>query len=218
MGDIFMRFISLAAVAAADFVVQPAAAQGAPPAQPPVAPDVPAGDPLTGLRIEAAAGYDRLEAYYIEDDTKYYDGASGIRYGAEIGYDFAVGSLVAGAYASYAGSSIDRCDDLDVFVLCQRAGNEVAVGGRIGGRIGRVSQAYAKLGYSQLTLNLSAAGTGFEETYRGVQFGFGGEYGIGNGAYLKAEVFGSSFGTGKTIYEDLNFERRSVTVGVGYRF
>ncbi|MEP9400987.1 outer membrane beta-barrel protein [Sphingomonas silueang] len=213
-----MRFMSLAAIAAAVFVVQPAVAQDAPPVEPPVAPDVPGKDPLTGLRVEAAAGYDRLEAYYIEDDTKYYDGANGIRYGSEIGYDFAIGSVVAGAYASYTGSSVDRCDDLDVFVLCQQAGNEIAVGGRVGGRIGYASQLYAKLGYSQLTLNLSAAGTAFEETYRGVQYGIGGEYGIGNGAYLKAEVIGSSFGTGDTIYEDLNFERRSVTVGLGYRF
>ncbi|KQN03661.1 outer membrane beta-barrel protein [Sphingomonas sp. Leaf25] len=211
----FVAAIGAAVIALA----QPAAAQDMPPPVAPELTDAPGDDPLSGFRFEATAGYDRLEAYYIEDDTKYYDGANGIRYGSEIGYDAAIGrNVLLGGYVAYSGSSVDRCDDLDYFVLCQKAGNEISGGLRIGGRIGRRAQMYGKIGYSQLKLNLSAFGDDFEETYKGVQFGFGGEYAMGNGAYVKAEFVGSSFGTNNTIYEDLNFERRSVVVGLGYRF
>ncbi len=215
-----MRNIAIAAAGAALIAfVQPASAQDAPP---PVAPDINEAngdDPLTGLRFEASAGYDRLEAYYIEDDTKYYDGANGIRYGSEIGYDVAVGrGVILGGYVAYSGSSVDRCDDLDYFTLCQKAGNEIAGGARIGGRLGQRAQMYGKIGYSQLKLNLSAFGENVQQTYKGVQFGLGGELAMGNGAYVKAEFVGSSFGTNNTIYENLNFERRSVVLGVGYRF
>ncbi len=213
-----LKFAATAVGAAVIALAQPAAAQDMPSVAAESA-DAPTDDPLSGFRFEASAGYDRLEAYYIEDDTKYYDGANGVRYGSEIGYDAAIGrGLLLGGYVAYSGSSVDRCDDLDYFVLCQKAGNEISGGLRIGGRLGRRAQMYGKIGYSQMKLNLSAFGDDFEETYKGVQFGLGGELAMGNGAYVKAEVVGSSFGTNNTIYEDLNFERRSVVVGLGYRF
>ncbi|MGN7159921.1 outer membrane beta-barrel protein [Sphingomonas sp. SAFR-052] len=221
-----MKFQAAAVLAATMAFAQPAAAQMAPSTAPAPLPypemrERQPDDPLQGLRFEVAGGYDRLEINYVEDDTKYYDGADGVRYGGEIGYDLAIGGKVlVGAYAAYAGSSIKRCDDFGVAIgtICQRPKSEVSGGARVGLRIGRQSQLYGKVGYASMPLEFSLDTIRESETYAGFHFGFGGELGIGGGAFVKAELVATDFRTNGKTYEDLNFDRRHAVAGLGVRF
>jgi len=177
-------------------------------------------DPMTGFRVEVAGGYDRLEINYVDGDTKYYDGADGIRYGGEIGYDFAIGSKVLlGAYAGYAGASTKRCDDFGLFTeLCQKAKGELGGGVRLGLRVGERVQVYGKVGYASMPLEFRFRDDRRTETFAGMNFGLGGEIGLGSRAFAKAELVATNFRTRDTIYEGYNFDRRHAVAGFGYRF
>lgn len=216
-----MKFQAAAVLAATMAFAQPAAAQVAPTAPQPY-PEMRERlprDPLQGLRFEVAGGYDRLEINYIEDDTKYYDGTDGVRYGGEIGYDLSVSSRVlVGAYAGYAASSAKRCDDFSVGTICQKPKGELSGGARIGTRIGSQSQLYGKIGYSSMPLEFSLGNVTEKETYSGFHFGLGGELGIGGSAFVKGEFVVTDFRTGGKTYEDFNFDRRHAVVGLGVRF
>ncbi len=215
-----MKFQAAAVLAATMAFAQPAAAQMAPTAPQPY-PEMRERlprDPLQGLRVEVAGGYDRLEINYIEDDTKYYDGTDGVRYGGEIGYDLSVGRVLVGAYAGYAASSAKRCDDFTVGVICQKPKAELSGGARVGTRIGSKSQFYGKIGYSSMPLEFSLGNVTEKETYRGFHFGLGGELGIGGRAFVKGEFVVTDFRTSGKTYEDYNFDRRHAVVGIGVRF
>jgi len=177
-------------------------------------------DPMTGFRVEVAGGYDRLEINYFDGDTKYYDGADGIRYGGEVGYDFAIGSRVLlGAYVGYAGTTTKRCDDVGLFTeLCQRAKGELSGGVRLGVRVGERAQLYGKVGYASMPLEFAVSTDRTTETYAGMHFGLGGEMGVGSRAFVKAELVATNFRTRDRFYEGLNFDRRHAVAGVGYRF
>ena len=177
-------------------------------------------DAMTGFRVEVQGGYDRLEINTVEDDTKYYDGTDGIRYGGEIGYDVAIGSrMLLGAYAGYAGATTKRCDEVDAFAeLCPRAKGEWSGGVRLGVRVGAAAQFYGKVGYASMPLEFRYAGERTTETYAGMNFGLGGEIGLGSRAFAKAELVATNFRTKDRIYEGLNFDRRHAVAGFGYRF
>ncbi|WP_294321924.1 outer membrane beta-barrel protein [uncultured Sphingomonas sp.] len=177
-------------------------------------------DPMTGFRVEVQGGYDRLEVNTIDGDTKYYDGADGIRYGGEIGYDVAIGSRVLlGVYAGYAGATTNRCDDVGAFTeLCQRAKGELGGGVRLGVKVGEQAQFYGKVGYASMPLEFAFGTDKTTETYAGMNFGLGGEMGVGGGAFVKAELVATNFRTKDRIYEGLNFDRRHAVAGFGYRF
>ncbi|MEH3041364.1 MAG: outer membrane beta-barrel protein [Sphingomonas paucimobilis] len=177
-------------------------------------------DPMTGFRVEVAGGYDRLEINYVDGDTKYYDGADGIRYGGEVGYDVAIGGKVLlGAYAGYAGASTKRCDDVGTFVaLCQRAKGELGGGVRLGLRVGERAQLYGKVGYASMPLELAFSTERTTENFAGMNFGLGGEIGLGSRAFAKAELVATNFRTRDTLYEGYNFDRRHAVAGFGYRF
>lgn len=177
-------------------------------------------DPMTGVRVEVAGGYDRLEINYVDGDTKYYDGADGIRYGGEIGYDIAIGSKVLlGAYAGYAAASTKRCDDIGLSIaLCQKAKGEVGGGVRMGLRVGEWAQLYGKVGYASMPLEFRYPGGRETTTFSGMNFGLGGEIGFGSRTFAKAELVATNFRTKDTIYEGYNFDRRHAVAGFGYRF
>lgn len=177
-------------------------------------------DPMTGFRVEVNGGYDRLEINYVDGDTKYYDGADGIRYGGEIGYDFAIGSKVLlGAYAGYAGATTKRCDDVGLYTeLCQRAKGELSGGVRLGLRVGERAQVYGKVGYASMPLEFRYGTDSTTETYAGMNFGFGGEIGLGSRAFAKAELVATNFRTREKTYEGYNFDRTHAVAGFGYRF
>ncbi len=194
----------------------PAAAQDA-------APDEQSPYKTAGLRLEIATGYDNLEVNYYEDDTKYYDGSSGVRYGAEAGYDVAVSrNLLLGGYVGATGTSTDRCDAVLAGTLCQKPGLELVGGVRLGIMAGERTQFYFRGGYTSMKLDLSYTEGRFtdatSETYSGGHFGFGAEYAFPGGAYAKADLGMTSFSTSDRLYEDLNLERRQAIVGVGFRF
>lgn len=220
-----MKFQTAAALAATMAFAQPAAAQDAPQPYPEMRERLPR-DPLQGLRIEATVGYDRLEASYIEDDTKFFDGYDGIGFAGEIGYDAAVGERVLlGGYAGIGQSTQKQCDE--VFgndELCQKPGLALYAGARVGLRVGAVSQVYLRGGYSQakLKLDYDAPGTfadfSDDENYRGYHIGVGGEYGLGGGAYLKGDVTVTEYSTNDKLYDGVSFQRRQAVVGLGFRF
>lgn len=177
-------------------------------------------DPMTGFRVEVAGGYDRLEINYVDGDTKYYDGADGIRYGGEIGYEVAIGGTVLlGAYGGYAGASTKRCDDIGLSIeLCQKAKGEWSGGVRLGLRVAERAQVYGKVGYASMPLEFRYNTDRTTETYAGMHFGLGGEIGLGSRAFAKAELVATNFRTKDRIYEGLNFDRRHAVAGLGYRF
>jgi len=216
-----MKFQAAAVLAATMAFAQPAAAQMAPtvPQPYPEMRERQPNDPLQGLRFEVMAGYDRLEVNYFDGDTKYYDGTDGVRYGGEVGYDLAVsGKVLVGAYAGYAGSSAKRCDDTSIGEICQQPKGEVSGGARVGLRMGSQSQLYGKVGYSSMPLEFSLGNVTEKETYSGFHFGFGGELGLGGGAFVKGELVVTDFRTNGKAYEDYNFDRRHAVVGLGVRF
>ncbi|MFD1036520.1 outer membrane beta-barrel protein [Sphingomonas hankookensis] len=175
---------------------------------------------MTGFRVEVAGGYDRLEVNHVDDDPKYYDGADGVRYGGEIGYDFAIGGKVLlGAYAGYAGAPTRRCDDVGmVTALCQRAKGELSGGVRLRVRVAERAQLYGKVGYASMPLEFALGNDRTTETYAGMQFGLGGEIGLGSRTFVKAELVATNFRTKDKVYEGLNFDRRHAVAGFGYRF
>ncbi len=230
------NYVAAAALASSLFVALPAFAQTTLPAYPPqpyygpetapeAEPEAPAEKSLSGLRVELGAGFDRLELSYIEDDTKYYAGANGVRYGGEIGYDLPVSrTTLLGAYAGVTGTSVDRCDEIfGGDSLCQKPGIEYSGGVRVGFRFGPASQLYVRGGYSNLKLELAYEDGGFSdftqtENYNGFHLGLGVEHTLNGGAYLKGDVSVTGYDTSDSLYEDLTFQRTQATVGVGFRF
>lgn len=220
-----MKFQAAAIIAATIAFAQPAVAQDAPPAYPEMKERV-ARDPLTGLRVEVLAGYDRLEGNYYEDDTKYYDGYSGVGIGGEVGYDVAVSSRVLlGAYAGIGKSTQKQCDEvLGGDELCEKAGVAKYAGVRVGFPIGDRALAYLRGGYSAATLEANydvggnAPTVSADEDYHGYHLGAGVEKGIAARAYLKADIAITSYSTKNTSYEGVNFERYQASVGIGFRF
>ncbi|MGT2515071.1 outer membrane beta-barrel protein [Sphingomonas panni] len=214
-----MKLTMVAAIAALT-VATPALAQDKPFDPYGTGDEVTYRDAMTGFRVEVQGGYDRLEVNSVEGDTKYYDGADGVRYGGEIGYDFAIGSRVLlGAYAGYAGTTTKRCDDVGLSIeVCQRAKGELGGGVRLGVKVGEQAQLYGKVGYASMPLEFAFGTDKTTETYAGMNFGLGGEFGVGRGGYVKAELVATNFRTKDRIYEGLNFDRRHAVAGFGYRF
>ncbi len=234
------KYVAAAALASSLFVALPAFAQTTLPAYPPqpyygqdtapdaapeAEPEVPAEKSLSGLRVELAGGFDRLELSYIEDDTKYYAGANGVRYGGEIGYDLPVSSsTLLGAYAGVTGTSVNRCDEIfGEDSLCQKPGIEISGGVRVGFRFGQASQLYLRGGYSNLKLELAYEDGGFSDftqrrNYNGLHLGMGVEHTLNGGVYLKGDVSVAAYDTSDSLYEDLTFQRTQATVGLGFRF
>jgi outer membrane immunogenic protein len=169
------------------------------------------GAPFTGARVEGLLGYDRTDVEGEDSD--------GILYGVGVGYDFQMGSLVAGIEGEFSDSTVDECiEDLDVIgdELCAKAGRDLYVGGRIGGVVGSNTLLYAKAGYvnGRVGLDYDAPGTvdDFDESENldGVRVGAGLEFGLGTGMFAKAEYRYSNY--------ESDFAKHQGVVGVGLRF
>ncbi|MGF1550688.1 MAG: outer membrane protein [Sphingomonadaceae bacterium] len=192
------KFIVAAFMATA--LAAPAAAQGH-------------GGANSGFRIEGLVGYDDLQ---IPDES-----ASGIVYGAGIGYDFGTPGMQFGVEAELTDSSVDDC--IRGFVLagdelCAEAGRDIYVGGRIGTFISPGTLIYAKGGYTNAEIALRYEdGTPaifddfvLEDELDGFRVGGGLEFGFGPNSFGKAEYRYSN-------YED-DFEKHQLVAGFGFRF
>lgn len=160
-----MNRILTVALAATAFVATPALAQDAAPT-------------FTGPRVGVNVGF-------ADDDIL---GTEAFTYGADVGYDFAVGGAVLGVTAE-----IEDSKDLS---------RALALTARAGARIGSNGLFYFAGGYS----NLRAFGVSVD----GYRLAAGGELAIGSKAYVKLEQRYGNYEFGIDLYQTV--------IGAGIRF
>lgn len=137
---------------------------------------------FTGPRVGATIGF-------VDDD---FAGTEAFTYGANIGYDFDLGKLVAGGTLEYQDSGEEGI------------GRDLSATARIGGKVGENALLYALAGYT----NLGVEGTNVE--LDGVRVGAGAEFAVGSNVYANAEYRYSNY--------ELGVEAHQMLVGLGYRF
>lgn len=182
---------------------------------------------LGGVRLEARAGYDRVDLKISDgfDTAKGHDEA--LAYGFEAGYDYDFGSGIVGPYANLDFSGTKRCSEIyGLDKGCIKAKHSWGLGVRAGWKAHPSTVLYGKLGY----VNGKVAVTyedyedilpdfSVSDTRGGIQFGVGGEVTLAGGAYVKLEYVRSNFDK----YSDpevgsVDFSRDQIMTGVGVRF
>jgi outer membrane immunogenic protein len=156
------------ALAATAFAATPAMAQ-----------DAPASSPsFTGPRVGVNVGF--------ADDKIF--GTESFTYGADVGYDFAVGGAVLGITGE-----IEDSKDIT---------RELALTGRAGARVGNNGLLYVAGGYS----NIRVYGVNVD----GFRLAAGGELGLGSKAYVKLEQRYGNYQYGLDLWQTV--------IGAGIRF
>lgn len=172
----------------------------------------------SGFRIEARASYETptVEGEEIfEDDEELYKLGSAFAFGAEAGFDVAVGSrVVIGPYANYEKSTVESCEGSD----CVRAESSWSAGAELGYLVGSNGMFYAKLGYTELTLeaDLDINGVPVSETDSGGGIGGAIGYEHGFGANLYGRIEGGYADVGDIF--GIAWQRRHAGVALGVRF
>lgn len=192
-----MRKILIAALAAGAFA-HPALAQES--------------APFTGLRADVLAGYDNLKGNG--------GGRDGIAYGGSAGYDFQLGSAVAGIEGEYLDSDTKGCETAFLTTsdtICANAKRDLYVGGRLGFAAAPRTLLYAKAGYTNAKVRVNytdpttpANSFRVSDELDGIRVGAGVEQQLGRNLYAKAEYRYSNYEAG--------IERHQVLGGVGFRF
>lgn len=222
-----MRFILLAVLGAA-FPAAAAQAQEAPPPAPP------AEGVFSGPRVGAILGYDKLQPGSSEDSDIAGDdeGADGLLYGGEIGYDWQRGRLVFGAEAEIAGSTakVGNPARANLGFGRVKAGRDLYVGGRIGTTLSPTTLVYAKAGYTNARIDLTASDgtteTGGHFNLDGYRLGLGVERALSPRTYAKIEYRYSNYGDARFEYASggntnnfgIDTDRHQIAAGVGFRF
>lgn len=204
-------------------------------AAPAFAQDAPADVTFTGPRAGVILGYDKLQPGSgpnsdIDSDRK----ADGLVYGGDIGYDVALGSLVVGAEGEITGSTSKVSNSpLDAAALGYgrvKSGRDLYAGVRVGFLAAPSTLIYAKGGYTNARLDLTASDgtttTGEHFNLDGYRLGAGVEQSIGSHTYAKVEYRYSNYGNARFEYAngantnnfDVDTDRHQIAVGVGYRF
>ncbi|MBX9815949.1 MAG: hypothetical protein A4S12_04975 [Proteobacteria bacterium SG_bin5] len=218
-----MRFVSLAALVAG-LSAAPAFAQDAP------APDRVFDGPRAGVIL----GYDRLQPGSSEDSDIAGDdeGADGLLYGGDIGYDVQRGRLVFGVEAEITGSTsrVGNPARANLGFGRVKAGRDIYGGVRIGTTLTPTTLAYAKAGYTNARLDLTASDgvteTGGNFNLDGYRVGLGLEKALGPRTYAKIEYRYSNYGDarfefprgGNTNNFGIDTDRHQLAAGVGFRF
>lgn len=218
-----MRRMILAAAVATTALSTPAFAQDADPT-------------FTGFRIGALVGYDTVRPGSTEDsDIAGADqNVDGVTYGLDVGYDFAIGGLVAGVEAELTDSTGKDTPNgggagYTGFGRVE-AGRDIYVGARVGGKIAPRTLIYAKGGYTNQRLDVLASDgttqTGDKFNLDGWRLGAGVEQAFGSNLYGKVEYRYSNYSDAKlefvnggtTSSFDIDTDRHQVLAGVGWRF
>ena len=164
-----------------------------------------------GIRIEAKAGIDRLQAHGRHDDR--------FAYGGAVGWDGIIGEkIVVGPEVTYLDTNSKACaSGVRGGRVCTRTQREVGAAVRVGYLATPSVLIYGKGGYvndSQYSTFTGdpTGGTGYNDRYRtdGYQFGAGIEYSLVRSFYVSAEYKYSNF-HGHT-------SRQNISSGVGFRF
>jgi outer membrane immunogenic protein len=203
-------------------------------AAPAFAQDGPA-ETFTGPRVGVILGYDKLQPGNgpdsdIDSDHK----ADGFLYGGDIGYDVALGSLVIGAEGEITGSTSKVSNNpVNAAALGYgrvKSGRDLYAGVRVGFRATPSTLIYAKGGYTNARLDLTASDgtttTGQHFNLDGYRLGAGVEQALTAKTYAKIEYRYSNYGNARFEYAngantnnfDVDTDRHQIAVGVGFRF
>lgn len=215
------KLVFVAALVASSALAAPAFAQDSAP---------------SGFRVGVVGGLDIVRPGSTEDSDVDGDDQSieGVQYGVEAGYDIPVGGVVLGLEAELSGSTAkvttDSSDPNFFGYGRVKAGRDIYVGGRVGVPVGTGTLLYAKGGYTNARLNVTADNgtTTLDENFQldGWRVGAGVEKSIGSNTYAKLEYRYSNytdadfqFANGATTDTfGVDTDRHQIVAGVGFRF
>jgi outer membrane immunogenic protein len=187
-----MKKLIIAALAAAT-IVAPAQAEG-----------------ISGARAVARIGWETPTVSGAALGDVYKIGQA-VSFGGEVGYDFkASDKVTVGPYAVIDFSGVEACDIGD----CLKVKNTWGAGGRVGFGVGDNGVIYGKAGYAKLNIDANVGVTVNSVSKGGVQGGIGYEGGLSKSAFWMLEANYGDFGK----IGGVNFQRRHVAAGVGFRF
>lgn len=193
---------------------------------------------FSGPWVAGVVGYDKNKAGSSVDDPALEDegqSADGIVYGAGIGYDMDLGTMVVGAEAELTDSEADSelGNPTTNFGLGRvDTGRDIYVGARAGFKATPNTLLYAKAGYTNARYNFIGTDgtTDYEENLDtdGWRIGAGVEQKIGSNAFAKLEYRYSNYSKGEIDFEaeniadsdrfDIDTDRHQVVAGLGWRF
>lgn len=205
-------------------------------ATPALAQDDAGRPPFTGPRAGVIIGYDGLRpGSTVDSDISGDDrGADGLLYGGDVGYDWQAGRVIIGAEAELTGStgkvSNSPADAAALGFGRVKAGRDIYAGARLGTLLNPTTMIYAKGGYANTRLDLTASDgtteTGTHYNLDGFRVGAGIEKSIGRHTYAKLEYRYSNYGNARLEYPSgantnnfsVDTDRHQVAAGVGFRF
>lgn len=215
------KLVFVAALAASSALAAPAFAQDSAPG---------------GFRVGVVGGLDIVrpgdsENSRIQGDDQSIEGAL---YGVEAGYDIPLGGAILGIEGEFSGSTAkvttDSSDPNYFGYGRVKAGRDIYVGARLGFEAAPGTLVYAKGGYTNARLNVTAdnGSTTRDENFQldGWRVGAGVEKSIGRNTYAKVEYRYSNYtnadfqfanGTVTDTF-DVDTDRHQVVAGVGFRF
>ncbi len=191
-----------------------------------------------GPWVAGVVGYDINKAGSTQDDDINPDrdqNAKGLMYGAALGYDVDLGSVVIGGEAELTDSKADSDFDnnFDTFGLGRvDAGRDIYVGVRAGFKATPQTLVYGKAGYTNARFNFTGTdgSTDFDRSLDtdGYRLGAGLEQKVGSNAFAKLEYRYSNYKEGEVDFEadniadsdrfDIDTDRHQVVASVGLRF
>jgi outer membrane immunogenic protein len=165
---------------------------------------------IDGARVVARIGWETPTVSGAALGDVYKVGQA-VSFGGEAGYDLKVSEKVTvGPYAVIDFSGVKACDAGD----CLKVKNTYGVGGRLGFGLSDNGVLYGKVGYANLKLDANVGAVVDSVNKGGIQGGIGYEGGIGKSAFWMIEANYADFGK----IGGINFQRRHVAAGVGFRF
>jgi len=184
---------------------------------------------FAGPRIEAHAGWDRVDASLTAPAGAFSGHENGVLYGVEAGYDYLLPNSDAtfGLFGAADFADTKRCGVVEGNDrLCGKVGRDLEVGGRIGGRFEQISLVYVRASYvngkGRVTYRNSDDPTldfRGSDTRGGFRLGAGVEVAVTGQAYVKAEYRWTDYGKYDEIVDaTADFERHQVIGGIGFRF
>ena len=191
--------------------------------------------PFTGARVGVLVGYDKLQpGSGPNSDINSNRKADGLTYGGDAGYDVALNRFVIGGEAEVTGSTADVSNSPRSAAALGygrvKQGRDLYAGARIGYIVAPSTLVYAKGGYTNNRLDLTAndgtVTTGNHYTLDGYRLGAGVEQAIGRSTYAKLEYRYSNYGNARLEYANggntnnfsVDTDRHQIVAGVGVRF
>ncbi|UZK65619.1 outer membrane protein [Sphingomonas sp. M1-B02] len=189
-----------------------------------------------GFRVGVIGGLDIVRPGDSEDSRVRGDDQSieGALYGIEAGYDIPLGGAILGIEGEFSGSTAkvttDSSDPNFFGYGRVKAGRDLYVGARLGFEAASGTLVYAKGGYTNARLDVTADnGTSTrDENFQldGWRLGAGVEKSIGTNTYAKLEYRYSNYTNADFQFAngavtdtfDIDTDRHQIVAGVGFRF